>query len=77
MGAAEDIVKAKMKKPSMGYAESVKVAEANTPPEKPKPPPTVPVEQENWVQKMTRQIHRYLTRKAKESKTNADPNTVR
>jgi hypothetical protein len=73
MGAAEDIVNAKMKKPDMGYAESVKVAEANTPSEKPVKPvvPNVPVKpahdpELNWVQKMTKQIHDYLTRKKNE-----------
>lgn len=91
MGAAEDIVNAKIKKPGMGYAESVKVAEApNTPPGNPKiisgskidpNNPDVlrgdktgawkgaaPDAELNWVQKMTKQIHDYLTRKKKENK---------
>lgn len=82
MGAAEDMVNAKMKNPSMGYAAMVKAGEVNTPPEKPKIPPAdpnapanpVPDQELNWVQKMTKQVHDYLTRKKKEN--NADPNAI-
>lgn len=66
MGAAEDIINKKLEKPGANEMD-INRAQTDAEAARNKPSGMSPDAELNWVQKMTKQVHDYLTKKKKES----------